>query len=64
MRVVDEAARISDLTNGLPRVQQCAAMQQTRSMIQTPGGITILRNRTARYSARFIALGELHATSQ
>jgi hypothetical protein len=35
MRVVAEAARISDLANGLPRVQQGAAVQQTRSMIQT-----------------------------
>jgi hypothetical protein len=35
MRVVAKAARISDLTNGLPRIQQCAAMQQTRRMIQT-----------------------------
>ena len=35
MRVVAEAARISDLANGLSRVQQCAAMQQTRRMIQT-----------------------------
>src|SRR5882762_2922156 len=35
MRVVAEAARISDLVDGLPRAQQGAAMQQTRSMIQT-----------------------------
>ena len=35
MRVVAEAARVSDLVDGLPRVQQGAAMQHTRSMIQT-----------------------------
>jgi hypothetical protein len=35
MRVVAEAARVSDLVNGLPRVQQGAAMQHTRGMIQT-----------------------------
>src|SRR5258708_11043951 len=35
MRVVAEAAGISDLADGQPGVQQGAAMQQTRSMIQT-----------------------------
>jgi hypothetical protein len=35
MSVVVKAARVGNLTDGLPRVQQGSAMQQTRGMIQT-----------------------------
>ena len=48
MGVVDEAARISDLVNGLPRVQQRTAMQQTRSMIQTDRMYEVCVRRIAR----------------